>query len=95
MKIEAIHFIHMAISAGLFLLLWKFVGQGMAKPFLELLEDREARTLGDEKKARETKALSERIASDIELELHDSRVEGVKHREEPVSYTHLTLPTKA
>ncbi len=82
MELESIHFIHMAVSAGIFLFLWRFVGVGMVKPFLELIEDREARTVGDSQKARETKALSERIASDIELELHDSRIEGVKHREE-------------
>ena len=85
MELESIHFIHMAISAAIFLLLWRFVGQGMAKPFFQLIEDREARTIGDEQKARETKALSERITSDIELELHDSRIEGVKHREEQLS----------
>ena len=84
MELEPIHFIHMAISAGLFLLLWFVVGKGMVKPFLALLEERESRTIGDEQKARETRALSQRISSDIELELHESRVEGVKLREEQV-----------
>jgi len=85
MELKGIYFLHMFISAGIFIFLWKVVGEGMMKPFFDLLAEREQKTVGDEKKARETLELSTQVAADIDAELLEARVDGVKLREEQLA----------
>jgi len=85
MELKGIYFAHLLISSGIFILLWKVVGEGMMKPFFDLLAEREQKTVGDELKAKKTLELSTQVAADIESELLEARVEGVKLREEQLN----------
>lgn len=73
---------NIVFSAILFLVLWNLVGVRCFKPFFEMLEQREAKTVGDERRAKEIKETTVRVEHEIELELHNARVAGVKEREE-------------
>ena len=85
MEIKGIYYIRLLLSAGIFVLLWKVVGEGLMKPFFDMLAEREQKTVGDEKKAQKTLELSAQVASDIDSELLEARVEGVKLREEQLA----------
>jgi len=84
MEITSANILHMIVSAVLFICAWKVIGEGLIKPFIDLLIEREEKTVGDEKKARETKERSLRVESDIEAELNEARVEGMALKDSQV-----------
>lgn len=81
--------IQIALSAGLFLFLWRTLGAGVFRRHFALLEEREARTVGDE--ARAVAIIKEREALEFTLqqELKSSRVNGIALREELVGRAKL------
>lgn len=72
-------------SAGLFILLWVMLGNNLFKPYLRLLEDREARTSGDEKRALELAEMSEDVRRTIDEELRATRLQGLAARDASVT----------
>jgi len=71
-------------SAVLFILIWCILKRVLFKPFLSLLDERDARTVGDERAAREKKVDSKELSKEIEIELQKARLEGIKDRDEAV-----------
>lgn len=72
-------------SAGALLLLWQLVGNGLLKPFFELIDERERRTSGDEHSAQEKRAEAKSIFAAVDEQLRDARLEGITVRDEIVS----------
>ncbi len=72
-------------SAGLFILLWTILGNALFKPYIKLLEEREARTMGDEKRAAEAFRESEKVAQEINEELRQAALHGIKIRDSHVA----------
>ena len=77
--------IDVAGSAGLFIALWVILGNNLFKPYLRLLEDREARTSGDEKRALELNEMSEDVRKSIDDELRGTRLQGLAARDAAVT----------
>ncbi len=77
--------IDVVCSAGLFITLWVILGNNLFKPYLKLLEDREARTSGDEKRALELSDMSEDVRRSIDEELRGTRLQGLAARDAAVS----------
>jgi F0F1-type ATP synthase membrane subunit b/b' len=75
-----------ALSAVLFILVWQLVGNQVLKPFFELLEQREARTVGDDKQVIAKKAEVKQLEKTIEEELKKTRVEAAMRRDEKVQH---------
>ena len=71
-------------SAGTFLFLWAVLGNLVFKPFLALVEEREARTLGDEEAAIEKRQAAKGIQTEIDEKLRAARTEGIALRDERV-----------
>ncbi|MCB0346651.1 MAG: hypothetical protein KDD66_16165 [Bdellovibrionales bacterium] len=77
--------IEIAASAGLFILLWIVLGNTLFKPYIRLIEEREARTMGDEKRAGEAARETERISNEIKEELRQAALHGIKIRDSHVA----------
>lgn len=73
------------VSAGLFLLLWLTVGRHGIRPFFALLDEREARTSGAEKRAADIWEKSRELRNNIEAELRQTRFEAIKRRDAAVA----------
>lgn len=73
-----------AVSSVLFLILWYVLGHKVFKPFFAVLEQREARTAGDEKLAQETKKEAEQLTSEIDGILAQARLAGISARDSEV-----------
>jgi F-type H+-transporting ATPase subunit b len=72
------------ISGGLFLVLWLFLGNLIFKPFLELIEQREERTLGDEQRAQANLKQKKELESKLASELRNARLKGIEERDQKV-----------
>lgn len=77
--------IEVACSAGIFILLWVVLGKHLFKPYLALIEAREARTLGDERKAAELATKAEEVKRQIDEELKVARLRGLQVRDAAVN----------
>ena len=77
--------VEMIFSAATFLVLWSVLGNKLFKPYFRLLEEREARTLGDEQLAVEKRHEAKQLAADLEEQLRTARLEGIRRRDERVS----------
>jgi F-type H+-transporting ATPase subunit b len=72
-------------SAATFCLLWAVLGNLLFKPLFQLLEEREARTSGDEQAAVEKRHESKELAAQIEEKLRIARVDGAQLRDSRVA----------
>lgn len=79
------HLIQIGLSSGLFILLWIVLGNIFFKPFFGLLEEREARTSGAEKKAIELQKQTRETEISVENSLRDSRKAGMDQRDAQVA----------
>ncbi len=79
--------IEILLSSALFLVLWGFLGNYVFKPFFALHALREARTTGDRKKAQELKKESQNILEKIETELYQTRLQGIRSRDQKLAET--------
>lgn len=77
--------IEIAASAGLFILLWVILGNLLFKPYLALLEEREARTVGDERRASEGQREAQRLQGEVNEELRQAALQGIKIRDSHVA----------
>ncbi len=73
--------IHIIVSGLMFILCWALFGNYLFQPYLELFEEREARTEGDKQKAAEVKKGSLALQSEIEEHLREARLEGIRLRD--------------
>ncbi len=69
------------VSGGIFLAFWFLVGSDVFAPYLDLVIEREARTVGDEKLSKDLHAESKRVDQEIEDALRQARLEGVQRRD--------------
>ena len=70
------------ISSGLFLLVWAILGNLVFKPFLKILEEREAKTIGSDKEAFAQKKKSQELTVQIEETLKNARRTAMQARDE-------------
>lgn len=77
--------INVAGSAGLFILIWAIVGNGVFKPFLALLNEREERTTGDDAKAADIRSQADNLQYKIDLELKEAALQGIRERDAKVA----------
>ena len=71
-------------SAILFLFVWAFLSRVLLKPFLALIEEREARTVGDEHSAQEMKKEAKALQAKAEEALRLCRLAGIEARDAQV-----------
>ena len=72
------------ISSGLFVFLWIVLGRGVFKPFIELIEEREQRTAGDDKRSLELKDEAQRTRDRVDSEIKQARLRAIASRDEVV-----------
>lgn len=72
-------------SATTFLVLWSVLGNVLFKPYIKLLDEREARTSGDEDVAIAKRQEAKSLQAEIEEQLRIARLEGIRTRDERVS----------
>lgn len=77
--------IHILVSAGLFIILWQVLGRVFFKPVFKVLEEREARTCGDEEKAHDLKEQARELNHQIEAQLRIAKAEGIRKRDEIIA----------
>lgn len=94
MDIQLSQVVEASVSAGVFVVLWKTLGENYLKPFFDLIEEREARTEGDQGRAREKIQDTRKLEETIESELMESRKEGVRLRETYVAEAKKIAATK-
>lgn len=75
----------MLFSGFLFLAVWYFVGELVAKPYLNNHIIREDKTVGTQQKSLELKREIEQLKLDIVSELRTARLEGVRRRDDLVA----------
>ncbi len=73
--------VHIIISGLMFILAWGFLGNYLFQPYLDLFEEREARTEGDKLKAADIRKDGVALRSEIEEALRKVRLEGIKLRD--------------
>ena len=73
-------------SAVTLIALWVIFGHLIFKPFMRLIEEREARTTGDETDAQEKRARTKALQAQIEESIRQARVEGILLRDERVNH---------
>ena len=81
---EAQIIFEIAASAGTFIVLWVVLGHMIFKPFFQLLEEREARTTGDEHAAQEKKNRARMLRQQVDEKLREARLSGITQRDERV-----------
>lgn len=69
------------VSGGLFFLVWAVLGNLIFKPFLDLIIERENKTLGFSNNAAELRREISALEQSIEAQLQDARIEGLKNKE--------------
>ncbi len=79
------HLIEVACSAILFIVIWQILSARLFKPYLALLDERDARTVGDEQRVVERKKEIEDVQRVIDDELRQARVEGIVLRDKLVN----------
>jgi len=72
-------------SAVLFIAFWLFVGRGIFKTFLHVLEEREEKTVGFEKRAGIAREEAITLSGKIEQILRETRLQGILARDRMVS----------
>lgn len=72
-------------SSGIFLFLWVVLGKGVFRKFFDLLEEREAKTIGAEGKASELKERARRLQQEISDIVRATRLEALKKRDSEVA----------
>lgn len=77
-------FAHTLVSGFTFLGIWAFLGNKLFRPYLEVVEQRETATVGAEARAVELRRETQRIQAEIEEQLRQARVEGIKRRDAQV-----------
>ncbi|MFN8390466.1 MAG: ATP synthase F0 subunit B [Bdellovibrionota bacterium] len=78
-------FLQAGLSAATFIVLWIVLGNMVFKPLFQLIEEREARTSGDEQAAVERRQEAKDLAATIEEKLRAARVDGVQLRDARVA----------
>jgi len=73
------------ISAAIFIILWLVLSRLFFKPFIELVEEREEKTVGTDQQARRTEDSNTELAAEIEEELSEARLEAVRQRDQLVA----------
>jgi len=73
-------------SAVTLIALWVIFGQLIFKPFMRLIEEREARTTGDESQAQAKRARAKALQAQIEESIRQARVDGILLRDERVNH---------
>lgn len=81
---EKAQLIQILASSGLFLVVW-YCLRSVLKPFLENVEERQARTFGDEDAAVEKRQKAKLLDAEIEELLRQARHEGAQSRDAKVS----------
>ena len=84
LEITSNHIFQIAFSAGLFLLLWAVLGGMIFKPFFRMLEEREDRTVGDERAAAAALEETKVRTQDLEKQLLEARIVGMQDREKRI-----------
>ncbi len=72
-------------STATFLALWFVLGHLIFKPFFNLIDEREARTVGDEHDAQDIRNRIRIIQAQTDEQLREARVEGIVLRDERVN----------
>lgn len=70
-----------AISAAIFILLWQIIGSLFFKPYLEMLIERESRTVGDERAADAALKGTVETEKSIDDALNEARGEALRRRD--------------
>ena len=69
------------LSTGIFLIVWYVVGNNLFKPYLALLDEREAKTSGAERDAEALQEQTIKLNRELDAELRSARVEGISLRD--------------
>lgn len=72
-------------STATVLVLWYVLGNHVFKPFFALIDEREARTTGDEHDAVDLRNRQRALQAQIEEKLRDARIAGVMMRDDRVN----------
>ena len=72
------------LSTGLFIIVWIVVGNNLFKPYLALLDEREAKTSGAEREAESLQEQAVKQTAQLNAELRQARVKGIAVRDEYV-----------
>lgn len=73
--------VQIQISGVIFLLVWAVFGNLVFKPFLDLVAEREEKTVGSTRHAAEKKRESRSLEQKVEEELREARLEGIQQRD--------------
>lgn len=68
-------------SALMFVLFWQLIGVGIFKPFLDLLIERDERTVGDISASTKVEAETEELKRAISGQLRQARIDGMRARD--------------
>ena len=68
-------------SVVIFIVVWRILARFFFKPIFAVLEEREARTSGDEKTAKELKERNSRLQRTLDEELKNVRLDAIKKRD--------------
>ncbi len=71
----------MLCSAVLFIVVWIVLGNYVFKPFFALLEEREERTVGDEKRAVKRREEARQLQERIDTTLFQTRLRAIEQRD--------------
>lgn len=82
--------LHVGVSAVLFIVVWQFLSRVFFKPYLNLLIERESRTVGDEHAAKDAIENKRKLDARIQDELAVARTQALKRREARVATAKLT-----
>jgi F0F1-type ATP synthase membrane subunit b/b' len=74
--------LQIALSAGLFVALWYYLGKNVFGPFIKVIEEREEKTVGVEKFASDAKEEVRRETQKLEALRLEARLEGIRARDE-------------
>ena len=77
--------VHVVVSAVLFLLIWQILSRIFFKPVFKVLEEREARTYGDDHGAQRIKDQAQDLTHKIEAQIRIARADGIKKRDEVIA----------
>lgn len=73
--------IQVALSSGLFLLLWAILSRGVFKHFIEVIEEREARTTGDDSQAKDFERDAASLNKQLDNALLDIKISALRARD--------------
>jgi F0F1-type ATP synthase membrane subunit b/b' len=76
--------IQIIISGLLFLAVWGLFGNSLFQAYFDVLQEREKQTLGAEQKASEIKSQSQILQAEVDEEIKQARVAGIKKRDQLV-----------